>query len=322
MGRFLRFKPERITGWHYVRWGCVLLLLLLLFLRMKNPYQKEVRFYTTARLEYQGQANLYYNKRPLIPLPGNLPFKVPDWFFSEEVKVVDIEFKFKETPVDTLQGIESLSGLSHLDLSSSRFSSDPLIYLSELTQLDQLSFCDTNVEDAELRYLKKMKNLRMLNLTDNFITDQGLIHLKLLKNLEYLSLSKTDITDAGLVHLSELKKLRNLYLSNTSITDKGLVHLKGLKNLTILSLSNTEVTDAGLSHLEPLNQLQELYLDHTQVSENEQHRWQIALEQRAEKYTGKEIQVKSRYPSNREGLSHTVVISKPLPPQSYPSAPR
>lgn len=320
MGRLLRFKPERITGWHYVRWGCVLLLLLILFFRIRNSYQKQVRYYTTARLEYQGQAHLYYHKSPLIPILGNLPFKVPDWFFSEEVKVVDIEFKFKETPVDTLQGIESLSGLSHLDLSSSRFSSDPLIYLSELTQLDQLSFCDTNVEDAELRYLKKMKNLRMLNLTNNFITDQGLIHLKSLKNLEYLSLNKTDITDAGLVHLSELKKLRNLYLSNTSITDQGLVHLKGLKNLSILSLINTEVTDAGLSHLQQLNQLQKLYLDHTQVSENEQHRWQIALQLRAKKYTGKDIQVNSRYPSRLDGLSHTGVISMPLPPQAYPSA--
>ncbi|QDT77278.1 Leucine Rich repeats (2 copies) [Gimesia maris] len=314
MGRLLRFKPEKITAWHYVRWGCVLLLLLILFFRMKNSYQKEVTFYTTARLEYQGQANLTYDRSPLIPLPDNLPFKVPDWFYSEEVKVVDIEFKFKETPVDTLQGIESLSGLSHLDLSSSRFSGDPLIYLSELTQLDQLSFYDTNVEDAELRYLNNMKNLRMLNLTDNFITDQGLIHLKPLKNLEYLSLNKTDITDAGLVHLSELKKLRNLYLSNTSITDQGLVHLKGLKNLAILSLINTKVTDAGLSHLQQLDQLQKLYLDQTQVSENEQHRWQIALEQRAKKYTGKDILVHSRFPSRLDGLSHTGVISMPLPP--------
>ncbi|QDT91129.1 leucine-rich repeat domain-containing protein [Gimesia algae] len=314
MGRLLRFKPERITGWHYVRWGATLILLLTLFFRIKNSYQKEVRDYTILRLEYQGQAHLYYHKSPLIPVPVNLPFNSPDWFYSEEVKVVDIRFKFKETPVDTLQGIESLKGLSHLDLSSSRFSSDPLIYLSELTYLDQLSLFDTNVEDAELAYLKNMKKLRMLNLTDSFITDQGLAHLKSLKNLEYLSLNKTDITDAGLVHLSELKKLRNLYLSNTSITDKGLMHLKGLKNLTILSLSNTEVTDAGLSHLKHLNQLQKLYLDHTQVSENEQHRWQIALEQRAEKYTGKEIQVKSRYSSRLDGLSHTGVISKPLPP--------
>ncbi len=314
MGRLLRFKPERVTRWHYIKWVGALILLLTLFFRIRHSYQKQVRYYTTARLEYQGQANLTIDRSPLIPLPGNLPFKVPDWFFSEEVKVVDIEFKFKETPVDTLQGIESLSGLSHLDLSSSRFSSDPLIYLSELTQLDQLSFYDTNVEDAELAYLKNMKKLRMLNLTDNFITDQGLVHLKGLKNLESLSLRKTEITDAGLAHLSELNKLRNLYLSNTSITDKGLMHLKCLKNLAILSLSNTEVTDAGLSHLEQLNQLQKLYLDNTQVSEDEQHRWQIALELRAKKYAGREIQVKSRYPSKLDGLSHTGVISTPLPP--------
>ncbi|QDT25467.1 Internalin-A precursor [Gimesia panareensis] len=307
MGRLFqfKFKPARITGGNYVRLSCTLLLLLVAFYFINGWYQKKIEDDLIRRLRSLPEASLTYHKEPLIPVPVKLPFNLPDWFYSVEVKEVKITFEYKSTSVDTLLGIEYLTGLSRLNLSRSRFTGDQLVYLSNVTDLDELSFYDTNVEDDELAYLKNIRNLRILNLHDNLITDKGLVHLKGLKNLESLDLSETEITDTGLIHLSELKKLRNLSLAKTAITGKGLVHLKGLKNLTILSLNDTSVTDAGLSNLNGLSKLQGLYLDGTNVTENEQHIWRIALELRAKKNEGKERLVKPRFSSALSELSHT-----------------
>lgn len=307
MGSLFHFKlkPDKITQGHFLRWICTVLLLLMIFYGASRSYQKKVQNLLIQRLNYPAQASLTYQNKPLIPVPDNLPIHFPNWFYSEEVKAVKIKFQFKSTPVDTLLGIDSLTSLSCLDLSYSRFSGDQLVYLSDVTSLDELSFYDTNVEDAELAYLKNMKSLRILRLHDNLITDKGLVHLKGLKDLEYLSLSETEITDAGLVHLSKLKNLRNLFLNETAVTDKGLVHLMGLKNLTILGLNNTKITDEGLSSLNGLSNLQKLSLNNTNVTENEKRRWRIVLELRASKNEEKEIQVKSRFPSEMSVISHT-----------------
>ncbi|MEQ8855219.1 hypothetical protein [Gimesia sp.] len=304
MGKYFQIKPERITPLHYVRWGCILIFLLLLFHGIKSSFQRKVRDEFVLRLKYTTHAELTFQRKPLIPVSVKGSNELPDWLHSQELKEVRFKFIYNSTSSDTLRGIDVFPSLTHLDLSFSRFSGDALVYLSDLTQLDQLTLCDTNIEDAELAYLKNMRNLRILNLHDNLITDKGLVHLKGLTNLERLILSETEISDVGLIHLSELKNLRNLSLAKTAITGKGLVHLKGLKNLTILNLNNTSVTDAALSNLNGLSQLQGLYLDGTNVTENEQHIWRIALELRAKKNEGKEILVKPRFSSPLPELSH------------------
>lgn len=305
MGRIIRFKPARITRRHYFKWSCTLIVLLLLFNYAREFFQKQVRDDVIRRLNSPAQATLTYKDSPRIPIPAKLPFNLPGWFYTEEVKVVRLDFQYKTTPSDTFFGIHSLTGLTYLNLAGSRFSGNPLFYLSDLKHLEELSFYDTNVKDEELAYLKNMQALRILNLHDNLITDAGLLHLANLKNLESLRLSQTEITDAGLVHLSKLKKLRNLYLSDTAITDQGLVHLQDLKELTILSLSNTEVTDAGLTHLKQLSKLQEIYVKNTKVTGSHPHSGLIVLKQGKKKNEEKEIEVKSRAPSEGPPLSHT-----------------
>ena len=122
--------------------------------------------------------------------------------------------------------------------------------VDRLTGLRDIMLTSRNVTDTSLVQLRGLKELRILHLGETKISDSSLVNLKGLTELRTLDLRGTQVTNSGLVNLTGLTKLQELDLSYTKVTDVGLVQLKGLRDLQELNLFRAgEITDAGVAEL-------------------------------------------------------------------------
>jgi Leucine-rich repeat (LRR) protein len=175
----------------------------------------------------------------------------------------------------TLEGIEQMQGLIHLDLTRLRFPEPELDYLSQLTGLETL-ILERGYFGGLTEFLAPLSGLKTLKLIEASI--ENLDFLEGLTELEELDLSDNELYSytssnaperPGLTPLTALTKLRVLSLRDVRVTDyyrdeEGTLlytadfsPLAELPSLTHLDFyrTNVENTDflQGLLNLESLN---------------------------------------------------------------------
>jgi hypothetical protein len=180
---------------------------------------------------------------------------------------------------EELEGISSLTGLTHLDFDAGRTSDEGAMHLAKLKHLRHLNLYHSQVTDAGLETLTALTELESLDLTRSDVTFKGMVHVAKFKNLTTLKLEGIWVTDTTVEELLALKKLKHLDLKSTPIGDKGLEHIARFEELTELNLARTRVTDAGIEQLSKLRKLKRLNLDDTAVSDASLDRLRLALAQ-------------------------------------------
>lgn len=166
-----------------------------------------------------------------------------------------------------LQFIRDLTGLRHLDLSSTGITDRGIAQLELLHDLQTLSLGGTKVADTGMKTVGKLTALTSLNLSRTGITDQGLYALKGLGRMEVLTLYDTRIRGGGLEALQHMKRLRELDLENTSIKESGFVTINHLNQLQNLDLSDNEITDQQFQLLKGLTELRYLDISDTSLTD-------------------------------------------------------
>lgn len=164
---------------------------------------------------------------------------------------------FMDREVESLVGLQNLTGLTSLTLSDQSISD--LSALSGLTSLTHLDLWVNSISDISA--LSGLTGLTYLDLTGNSITD--ISALRGLTKLTELVLGSNSITDIRA--LSELTSLTVLRLFNNSISD--ISALSGLTGLTDLDLRLNSISDiSGLSGLTSLTALTLLNNSITDIS--------------------------------------------------------
>lgn len=159
--------------------------------------------------------------------------------------------------------LSCLTGLTHLDLSSTHLSDTGLSRcLEALTNLVSLEVqgCP-GLKGRALRHVENTKTLRRVNLGINLdLKERSLRHLKQLPDIQSLSLNFClNIGDYALTHhISALVPLTYLDLGACVVcTDLGLQRMSTLTSLKVLKLSHLpNVRGPGLSALEYMPDLQ------------------------------------------------------------------
>ena len=165
---------------------------------------------------------------------------------SELAVLVGPNGLFMDQAVESLVGVQNLTGLTSLTLSDHSISD--LSALSGLTSLTHLDLWVNSISDISA--LSGLTGLTYLDLAGNSITD--ISALSGLTNLKELVLGSNSITDIGA--LSGLTSLTVLRLFNNSISD--ISALSGLTGLTNLDLRLNSISDiSGLSGLTSLTVL-------------------------------------------------------------------
>ena len=161
--------------------------------------------------------------------------------YKDDVKNI-INLDVRDKSINDLSGIEKLTNLQQLNLSSDLNQSTP-----------------NHISD--ISYLKKLTKLKSLSLSNNEISD--LDPIKGLTNLTSLDLSGNQMSDISL--LVRFTKLTNLNLSNNQISD--IIPIKELKKLKILHLEQNEISN--INPLKALKKLKYLYLSENEISERD-----------------------------------------------------
>jgi internalin A len=163
--------------------------------------------------------------------------------------------------------LRHFSGLSRLQLASTRITDGGLAVLQEFKDLRLLELSGAMITDSGLKMLHGLKNLKDLYLTGARITDAGLVELRELPSLSGLHLDGTSVTDAGMKEIGKFTGMKHLDLSGTRVTDVGIRELKELRALLSLNLQGTPVTDAALTVVEEFKSLRYLTLSHCNVTD-------------------------------------------------------
>ena len=121
---------------------------------------------------------------------------------------------------ESVQGLQSLTGLHEFRAHQTRIAGASLMPFSALQYLD-LNY-DRTFNDEGMNSLQSMTALSKLYLRGTSISDAGLKNLSALTNLTELDLADTGVGDAGLSCLAALTKLRRLNLQTANVTDAGL----------------------------------------------------------------------------------------------------
>ncbi len=143
--------------------------------------------------------------------------------------------------IQSLEGIERLSGLRRLTLGANRLATsaeaslETLTPLSSLTALQFLDLSDNQI--SRLDDLDPLTRLTALDLSGNAITNVQ--PLRKLDQLTHLDLKNNAIID--IEPLADLRRLRLLNLDNNEVRD--ITPLMGLRLLGSLELSGNPLTD-------------------------------------------------------------------------------
>ena len=82
-------------------------------------------------------------------------------------------FGYSKVAGPGLKHLESLNGLTQLDLWGTGIGDDALVHLGGLAQLERLGLGDTKVSDAGLVHLARLSGLKSLSLDNTLVTPDG-----------------------------------------------------------------------------------------------------------------------------------------------------
>lgn len=159
--------------------------------------------------------------------------------------------------LNTLDFLADMVKLETLDLSGSRFPSESLEVLGNLTTLQNLNLSDTGI--STIAGLAEVSGLTTLNLSGNTI--RNLTVLSNMTKLTDLNLQHNALTDLGA--LAPLTKLEKLDISFNSVT--SLVPLGNCIKLTALNAENNQLTN--LDGLDSLTLLSTLIINYNSISD-------------------------------------------------------
>lgn len=174
-------------------------------------------------------------------------------------------------PVQALQYVDGLSGLSHLVVSNGRGYSEGDGYLTEseeghLAHLTSLRSLTMSLTGDELRVLRDMTHLEELVLQNCKIGDSGLAHMTELPSLTRLTLTGAQFAEGDLIHLAHCEKLTFLSIGRTPSTDRAALHISAIKSLEELGVRQTAITDDGLAYLHQMPNLAIVYQGGSQIT--------------------------------------------------------
>jgi len=171
---------------------------------------------------------------------------------------------------------DELTEITHLNVAGKNINS--LTGIESLTGLQELIMQSSNLDDAAMEHLadhaEDLPNLELLNLSTNqAITDQGATAIAQATgwSLSSLALTNTGVEDADAVaaQIAEHQpELTALMLGGLPLTDDGAAEIaQSLTSLESLTLSSTSVTDAGIEALtDSLEDLDTLWLNNTAIT--------------------------------------------------------
>lgn len=158
--------------------------------------------------------------------------------------------------IDSLEEPSTLTQLRKLELTRVNPTADSLAGYTSLTGLTHLTLSSTRVPGNAIHSLVSgMSNLSGLCLQNTRISDEGMSCISALKSLERLDIGYTQIGDTGVHHLKDLACLTYLSLRATRASDHSVPSLLWLSNLRVLILSRSYVTERGLSQLSMMQSL-------------------------------------------------------------------
>ena len=189
------------------------------------------------------------------------------------------EMRADEINITNLKGIENMTSLIRLSLSSNAISDiEPLKALNNLVTLSLDRNQISNLEP--LKQLTKLGDLRLIdneiinidplksltNLSALYLNRNQIINIEPLKTL--LKLTTLDLVDNDIINIDPLKtltRMRNLDLMYNQITD--ITAVKGLTNLNMLIINNNQISN--IDSLVGLTKLSVLTIYNNKISESE-----------------------------------------------------
>ncbi len=197
---------------------------------------------------------------------------------AEEITIL----KCNDTHITSLDGIEQLTKLRHLDMGPKGTKIESLMPLRNLKELRHLEIPNSEIKNIE--YLTRLPHLNTLNLSGNHITDltyfpymypltqlalnyQGPDYIKDITPLLYMNPSLQHLSLQG-NKISDISPLTNLHaLKYISLRDNRITSIEALKDKTMLSgidMSINLISD--ISPLENNHLLNVIIADHNLIS--------------------------------------------------------
>jgi internalin A len=191
---------------------------------------------------------------------------------------------------DLIRHLESVHGLTELDISYTKVSDNGLDRLSRMPRVSRLhanglklsnraikQFClnrrchtlsiiSTGI--SRLEGLTKQSGLEELYLQDNPIADAGLSCLKDVDSIKVLHVSNTMVSDITIGLLQNSRCLVEIGIADTAVTENGVIDLiKGHPAIQILDVGKLPVTDKIGAHFSALRELKEVSLAFSNISD-------------------------------------------------------
>ncbi len=175
-----------------------------------------------------------------------------------------LTFKNCDLTGQVFKGEALVPTITEIDLSYSRFTHDPLPFLTRFPKLSILRFEAYPSSGKNLKYLSDAPNLRLVDFHSSLINDsEGITALARAPRLETIAFhASPHIGDEHVRALAAAKpaNLTYLELSKTQVTDASLDAILTLPRLRLLGLWGVDVTDAGFSKLASSTTLRELHI--------------------------------------------------------------
>ncbi|XP_022722224.1 receptor-like protein 12 [Durio zibethinus] len=160
-----------------------------------------------------------------------------------------------------------MTNLEVLDLSSNLFKNDTFAFLSGLPSLKSLNMGDNQLQGSiDIEGLNNLTNLKNLDLSSNRIesfqpSKQGKEMQLRMTNLEVLDLSSNLFKNDTFAFLSGLPSLKSLNMGDNQL--KGSIDIEGLNNLT--NLKNLDLSSNRIESFQPSKQGKEMQLRMTNL---------------------------------------------------------
>lgn len=181
--------------------------------------------------------------------------------------------------IQSLVGIESLTGLDTLILQSTDVDDDALEHLADhagdLEDLELLNLSSNpGITEEGVSYIAQgsWDSLNSLSISNTGVTDADDVAEEIasgLPDLESLGLGNLPLTDTGAGAIADgLSGLESLVVSGTGITNAGVENIaNSLSNLDTLWANEVPVTNSGLSAIAGLSAIKHLYLREASITD-------------------------------------------------------
>lgn len=211
------------------------------------------------------------------------------------VESIHINGLAKGVEVSVLSGLQKLTRLKTLRLTSVPINDDDLKMFSKMNSLQYLSLVHAKVSGTGFSHLKDLPNLIRLQIMMDkrrvkpdlrgiaSLTHVTRIHVFGLgfkpqdffpiadcRSIRRLTLSDGPIDDSVVEQFSRLPELRHVSLPDSSITDQGAAALARLQTLQTLSVTG-DISVAGVKEFAKLSNLSSLFVRSSKLSETDKN---------------------------------------------------